>query len=204
MKSFFLLSLIFFTTSCAFGPLMMNETATTVGRENSDLNIGYGAAGYVAKYNYGILDNLDFGVQYENFSLGARLKYAFINNNTQGFSFATAVGTGASMGGSHNYVDIIGSYKSNKLEPYFGYRYVSVKTDPVEFEENDEDDDVEFFDFTIDNFKFKYGQAFLGFRYWVSQKWSVNGEVSKLMSIEDINLNDSGVLYAASFSYRFY
>ena len=203
MKNTLLLIMLFITTSCAFGPLMMNETARTVGKGNGDINFGYGLAGYVVKYNYGLLKDLDIGIQYEALSIGVRAKYAFINNQEKGFSLAAALGTGASLGGSHNYADLIASYKNERFEPYFGYRYVSVKTDPVEFEDNEDDDVIDLSFLRIDSFKYKYGQAFLGFKYWFTDKWNFTSEISKLVSIEDVTLRDSGFLYAASFTYKF-
>ena len=105
-----LLLLVSFTASCAVGPLVFHETARAVGFTNHELIGGAGQAGLVFKWNYGLTENLDLGIQFESLSLGLRAKYAFIKSGENGFSLASSAGTGFSVGGSHYYGDLIGSY----------------------------------------------------------------------------------------------
>lgn len=98
-------------SACAFGPLVTHETARTVGKGHHEVLGGYGNSGYVIKWNAGITDDIDIGLQLESLSLGIRGKYAFINNE-RGFSVAAAAGIGSSIGGSHYYGDLLASYKN--------------------------------------------------------------------------------------------
>ena len=147
-----------FLTSCAVGPLVIHETARTVGNSNHELIAGGGQAGFIAKWNYGLSENLDIGLHWESLSLGVRAKYAF-ENKEAGWSFATALGTGGSVGGSHYYADFIASHKHGAWEPYMTLRAVHVKTDPVDFA----DENTGSLDFTIQKEQYNYGQFI--FRY---------------------------------------
>lgn len=170
-------------SACAFGPLVTHETARTVGRGNHEVLGGYGNAGYVIKWNAGITDDADLGIQLESLSIGLRGKYAFVNNE-RGFSFAAAAGLGSSIGGSHYYGDLLGSYKNAWWEPYTTFRYVHVKTDPIEVKDKDPDGP---FDFTISSYQYDYGQLFLGNRFWLTEKWILSVEASSIV------LHSSGV-----------
>src|SRR4051794_11386575 len=88
---------------CAVGPLVSHETARTVGKGHNELVAGYGIAGYALKWNLGLDDSLDVGIHWESLSLGARAKYAFINGREHGWSLASALGAGLSIGGKHYY-----------------------------------------------------------------------------------------------------
>lgn len=79
MKNNILILLMLTTTvlsGCAVGPLVSHETARTVGTTNHELMAGYGQAGYVIKWNYGLNENLDVGLHWESLSIGVRAKYA--------------------------------------------------------------------------------------------------------------------------------
>jgi predicted porin len=53
--------------------------------------------------------------------------------SSEGIALALQVGTGISIGGSHQYGDFIVSYRVNEaFEPYGLFRYVYVKNDPIE------------------------------------------------------------------------
>jgi hypothetical protein len=188
-----------FLNGCAVGPLVQHDTARTVGKGNNEFVGGIGQAGFVAKWNYGLTDKWDFGVQWESFSLGLRTKYAFIDDN-DGWSFAGAVGTGASVGGSHYYADLLGSYLVKSWEPYGTLRFVRVKTDPVEFK----DENTGTVDFTVNSSSYGYGQAILGTRYWFNAHWLVSAEVSSLFSMSSDLKIGSGVLVGIAGGYRFH
>jgi len=188
---------LFCLTSCAVGPLVSHESARTVGKSNHELAGGYGNAGLALKWNYGLSDNFDLGVQLESLSLGLRAKYSFLNMK-EGWSFATAGGLGSSVGGKHYYVDLMTSYFSGKWEPYTTLRAVHVKTDPVEF--NDEDTGM--LNFTVDRIHYNYGQLMLGSRFWFTQKFFFSGEASTIFAISGFN-SDSNLLLNAALGYRF-
>lgn len=187
-------------TGCAVGPLMLHETARTVGKSHSDFAVGAGNAGFFAKWNYGLLENLDLGLQWESMSIGVRAKYALIKNDSNGFSMALALGTGSSVGGSHNYGDLIVSYLTSSFEPYLAYRYVKVKTDPVEFKDKNSDGK---FDFTINGDKYSYDQAILGFRIWLSNNWIFTAEGARLQSRSSALKGDAMWIGSGGFGYRF-
>jgi hypothetical protein len=170
--------LFLFLCSCAIGPLTSHETARTQGQGNYELAGGYGTSGYVLKWNYGIVDHFDVGVQLESLSMGVRIKYAFIEAKEQGFSMAGALGAGSSIGGHHQYGDLTASYLNEKWEPYGAFRYVYVKIDPVDFKDKDTGD----VEFSTPSSSYNYGQAFLGTRFWIDPHWYLSGEVSSLMS----------------------
>lgn len=195
----FLNSFVFvFLSGCAVGPLVSHETARTVGDSNHELIGGYGQAGYVFKWNYGLTENLDLGLHWESLSIGIRAKYAFINNKA-GWSMASAFGNGASIGGSHYYLDVVGSYLTGSWEPYGTVRVVHVKLDPVEFRSKDTGQ----ISFTIDRAEYDYGQLIVGTRYWLSDHWLFSIEASSLFSISSGFRAGNGVFGGASFGYRF-
>jgi hypothetical protein len=199
MKRFLFYAVVVATLSgCAVGPLVSHETARTVGNSNHELIGGYGMAGYVVKWNYGLTKNLDLGLHWESLSIGLRAKYAFINNR-EGWSFATALGAGSSIGGSHYYGDIIGSYLAGPWEPYGTVRLVHVKTDPLEFKDKDTGDIA----FTVPSADYDYGQFILGTRYWISAHWLFSLEASSLFAVSSGLKIGNGVLVGGSFGYRF-
>lgn len=202
MKRPVILILIFcslnFLSGCAIGPLVSHETARTVGKSNHELIGGYGQAGYAFKWNYGVAENWDIGLHLESLSWGIRTKYAFLNSTT-GWSVATALGTGLSIGGRHYYGDIIGSYLVDSWEPYGTLRLVHVTNDPVELR----DKKTGTLDYTIDKFEYEYAQAIVGTRYWFSEHWLLSLEVSSLISItQGVKIGNS-LIAGAAFGYRF-
>lgn len=200
MKKIGLLFITLATLSgCAVGPLVVHETGRTVGASNHEVIVGYGLSSYVAKWNYGVNPNLDFAVQLEALSLGVKLKYAFINNVEKGWSLAAAIGTGVSIGGRHYYADVITSYLTGSWEPYTALRVVRVKTDPLDFK-NEDTGNV---DFTVDAYQYNYGQYILGVRYWFNPNWLFSLEGSALFSMSSSVKIGSSSLVGASFGYRF-
>jgi hypothetical protein len=189
---------IIFLSGCAVGPLVSHETARTVGNSNHEFVGGYGQAGYVLKWNYGLTENLDLGLHWESLSIGIRAKYSFINN-TSGWSIASAIGTGSSIGGSHYYGDIIGSYLTGDWEPYGTVRFVHVKNDPLEFKNQD----TGLANFTIDSIEYDYGQFILGTRYWFTKHWLLSLETSSLFTISSGFNSANSIFAGASFGYRF-
>ncbi len=187
-----------FLSSCAIGPLVSHDTARTVGKSNHELIGGYGDAGYAFKWNYGLNDNLDFGLHLESLSIGLRAKYAFINNK-EGWSFATALGTGSSLGGSHYYGDIVGSYLVGSWEPYGTIRLVHVTTDPLELK----DTDTGQINFVVASSEYNYGQFMIGTRYWLNQNWLLSVEASSLFTdSSDFDIS-KGIIAGAALGYRY-
>ncbi len=201
MKYFFFLSLLIaclFVSGCAIGPLVGHEPARTVGKSNNEFVGGIGNAGYIFKWNYGLSEDLDIGLQAESYSVGVRGKYAFINNATGGLSLAAALGRGVSIGGNHSYVDFIGSYLVNQWEPFVTTRLVHVKSDPTRFKSKGLK-----IDFTIDKNEYDYGQFILGTRYWLNTHWTLSFEVSSLFKASSgVTIGDK-TLAGATFGYRF-
>lgn len=198
-KFLFLLSVILSTSGCAIGPLVLHESARTVGNSNSEIIGGYGQAGGVFKWNYGLTDNLDIGVHWESLSLGVRAKYAFINSKSSGWSMASAIGTGRSFGGSHYYADLILSHFSGSWEPYSALRFVHVKNDPLEFKNKD----TGAVDFTIKGSEYDYGQIILGSRYWFDKSWLFSLEASTFTTLSSEFIVDTGLIVGGAFGYRF-
>lgn len=190
---------ILFLAGCAVGPLVSHETARTVGHTKHELVSGWGQPGVVLKWNYGISENWDFGVHIETLSVGIRTKYAFINNHSHGWSLATALGVGSSVGGSHSYADLILSYFVDSWEPYGALRIVDVKSDKKKFT----DQDTGQITFEIDSAQFQYGQGILGTRYWVNPHWLFSLEFSTLFGITSGFKADQQLIGSAGFGYRF-
>lgn len=197
MKRFFVALSFLSLSACAVGPLVSHETARTVGNANHELIGGYGQAGYVVKWNYGITKDLDFGIHWESLSIGVRFKYAFINPSA-GFALAAAAGAGSSVGGEHYYGDLLASYKSGHWEPYGTVRIVHVKTDPVEFR----DKDTGIFDFTVPSATYEYGQGILGTRFWFTENWLLSVEASTLFAITKGFEFSNGFFAGGAFGYR--
>lgn len=187
-------------SSCAFGPLVTHETARSLGSGNHDLLGGYGSADYVIKWNVGLSENWDMGIQYESLSLGLRFKYAVINNKENGFSLAGALGIGSSLGGSHYYGDIMTSYLTGWWEPYSNLRLVHVTIDPIDFGHKDNS----VFDFTIPRTEYSYGQFFLGSRFWIHEHWTISVEASTLFGITSGIKYGHNVLAGVAVGYRFF
>ena len=195
----FLLICVGALSGCALGPLVNHETARSVGNSNHELMVGAGQAGWVGKWNYGLTENLDLGLHYESLSLGVRAKYAFLNSNN-GWSIAGALGTGSNIGGSHSYGDILISHMSGTWEPYATFRYVSVKTDPVEFR----DTNTGQVDFTINTPNFTYGHYFVGTRIWFTPKFLLSLELSQLVSLnDDFRIESDSAIFSGALGYRF-
>lgn len=196
--SLFILTLGLFEFGCALGPLTSHETARSVGRFNSEISGSYGTAIYGLKWNFGITENWDIGAQYETLSFGYRTKYSFVNSPT-GWSFAGALGTGASIGGSHNYIDALASYMGTNWEPYFTLRVVNVTTDPVDVQNNETGTKY----FTINSSKYSYGQIFAGSRYWMTKNWLLSMEASTLFPVGGDLTVGSTILGSLALGYRF-
>lgn len=185
--------------SCTVGPLVLHETGRTVGRHHNELELGAGSAGQLAKWNFGLADDLDVGIQYEMLSVGARVKYAFINRPDHGLSLAGAAGAGRSRGGHYYNGDLVASYLNGPWEPYGGLRYTYAKSDPDDL--NDKDSGI--FDFTIHSDTYEYGQTFVGSRYWFNPNWLLSVEASSLFSLSDSLRLDNNFLLGLALGYRF-
>ncbi len=185
-------------SGCAVGPLVSHETARTVGMSKHEVIAGFGEAGYVFNWNYGLNEDLDLGLHWESLSIGLRAKYAFINKK-EGWSLASALGAGSSIGGRHYYGDLIGSYLSGPWEPYGTLRAVHVNADPIEFK-NQQTGSVEF---TVDKTEFNYAQAILGTRYWFSPNWLMSFEASSFAALTSGLVFSNAVLLGGSLGYRF-
>lgn len=181
--------------NCALGPLVTHETARTVGQSNHEWIGGFGNAGYIVKWNYGLTENLDIGLHYESTNIGWRAKYAFLNAK-EGWSLASAFGSGFSLTGSYNNLDFIGSYGIGDWEPYGILRLV--QTQGVDWhtpEGNGLFDNQTFSGLTLN-----YAQVMLGTRYWLTEKWMVSAELSALSFTK---FEFTAPIYSAAFGYRF-
>jgi len=191
--------LLIFITGCV-GPLVSHETARTVGRSAAELTFGEGSAGTVAKFNYGVLKDLDLGIHIESLSAGVRAKYAFVNAPEGGFSFAAALGTGETFNGKYNNVDLIASLLREKWEPYGTFRFVRVD---LESNELDSSDDTGLFDLKKGETIYTYGQVILGSRYWFDPHWIGSLEASSLISFSKTIDFDDNILVGAALIYKF-
>lgn len=198
MTKYLILISLFIITSCAVGPLTSHETARSNGKGNHQLVGGLGNSGVALKWNYGLTENLDLGLQIESYSTGIRAKYSFINEQDKGWSLAAAAGTGVSIGGSHYYGDLMGSYLSGKWEPYTNLRIVKVEVDEMEFE----DEDTGETQFTIDSARYSYGHYFLGTRYFLTENWLISGEVSTIFRLSSVSVSNAFV-YSLGLGYKF-
>jgi len=189
---------LFFSSSCAIGPLVNHETARTIGATKQELSVGYGLAGYVFKWNVGINEDFDLGVHLESLSLGVRAKYAFLNSPS-GWSYSGAFGIGTSLGGSHHYADLNASYLSGKVEPYGTLRLVHVKNDPLEFR----DKNTGQVDLVISRSEYDYAQFIFGTRYWHSPKNYFSLEAGTFSSISSGLRIGSGLLFSVAAGGRF-
>lgn len=185
-------------SGCAVGPLMSQETARTVGNGNFELVAGYGQAGYIVKGNYGLLDDLDLGLHLESLSSGLRAKYAFLNEES-GWSLALALGAGYSLGGNHQYGDLSLSYRDGFFEPYGTFRFVHIKTDPIEFKSNNSGELL----FNVGTTTYDYGQLFLGTRLWIADSLFFGIEASMLVALSPEISFRSALFGNAAFGYRF-
>jgi len=181
------------------GPLVSQESARTVGRHNSEIIGGGGQAGWMVKYTFGLTENLDIAAQTEELSVGARIKYAFVNNQEEGWSAAIAGGAGSSIGGEHYYGDLMGSYLFGVMEPYATFRYVHVSIDATDFKDNDNGQTL----FTIPGGSYNYGQAILGTRVWFTKHWLMSAEAASLISLTSGLKFSNDVIVDGAFGYRF-
>jgi len=189
-----------FLQGCAVGPLVVHEPARTVGKGQHELIAGYGHPGAVLKWNVGVAEDLDLGVQFESLSLGLRAKYAWINEKERGLSLATAAGFGASIGGSHYYGDLILSHRSPQIEPYAAVRAVRVKTDPTEFR----DENTGELEFRVEEAEYSYGQGTLGIRAWPTKTWLISAEASTLFTLSDsLTIVGTNVFIGAATGFTF-
>lgn len=188
-----------FLSGCAIGPLVGHETGRTVGRGHHELAGGVGETGFMAKWNYGITEDLDLGLHWESLSLGVRGKYAFINNRQSGWSLAGALGVGSSFGGDHVYADLIASRLAGRWEPYGTIRVVRVKSDPVKFQEKDTGKEI----FIVQVEEFEYAQGMLGTRYWFTDHWSLSVEAGSLASMTSGFRVGDNAFASAGLGYRF-
>ncbi len=196
---YLVLTSFLFLSGCAFGPIVGGESARSVGDGGKDVIFGYGQAGYVFKFNYGLNPNWDLGMQLEALSIGVRTKYAFINNQELGWSLAGALGAGSSFGGTHYYADVIGSYLNSGWEPYLIARLVHIVTDPVKFA----DTNNSFLNgTTIPSTEYNYGQVMLGLKYWFTKNWNFNAEVGSL-SYLSVGTLKGNAFVTGTFGYRF-
>ncbi len=177
---------------------MSHETARTVGQSNHEILGGFGQVGYVFKWNYGATENLDLGLYTEALNTGLRAKYAFLNSSA-GWSFATALGTGVSIGGTTTNIDLITSYATGSWEPYGTVRLVQSKTDPIEFK----DKNTGQVDFTIEKSEFSYGQFILGNRFWFSPHWLLSVEASTLFPVSSGFGSSRNWFASLALGYRF-
>lgn len=186
-------------TSGCVGPLVVHETARSVGRHNSEIVFGAGQTGGVLKYSFGLTESVDLGFQLETQAIGVRLKYAILNQRENGLSIALAGGLGSSTGGSHVYGDLMTSYLFGTFEPYGAIRYVQVKTDPQEFKDRETNQTY----FTLPSTEFQYAQAILGTRIWFNPHWLFSLEAGELFSVNNVARVHSGVFLNGAFGYRF-
>jgi hypothetical protein len=190
--------ILMMSAGCAFGPITAHETARTVGEGHHEFAAGYGQTGGVVKWSYGLSENLDLGLQIESLSQGARIKYAFINNQSYGWSLASAVGAGVSWGGNHQYVDFLASYLAKSWEPYSMLRLVQVHMDSSDWKNAIGNVDIH-----VDSTQYSYGQVFIGTRYWFTPKFFVSLEATNIFSISAGLSSSNNFLGGATLGYRF-
>lgn len=179
IQAVFLTASAMILSSCVMGPINTFETGRTLSPGKGELLFGMGNTGYAGKLSFGLSDNLDFGLQLETFSLGARLKYALMNNQEKGFSMSIAGGAGVGGGQSyHSYGDIIASYLSGDFEPYASLRLVHAVNKSYEEKKASEFDSI----YTLQKPEFDYQQYSFGLRYWVNEQLTLNIEATKLQA----------------------
>ncbi len=184
-------------TGCVTGPFASYETARTVGQGSDEIIGGFGTSGYSFKWNHGLTNRFDIGVQLEQLSVGLRGKYALIQAS-QGFAFTAALGLGASGYGSHYYGDLLLSDLIGQFEPYSTLRLTHVNVDKLQFRDKNNGTVIA----RIDAGQFDYGQVIVGTRYWINSNWSLAGELSVLLALGAVHIDDT-VLGSAAFAYRF-
>lgn len=186
-------------SGCAVGPLVSQEPARTLGYGKHEMIFGAGQAGYALKWNFGVAENVDVGLQWESLSLGLRAKYAFINRKEGGWSVAGAGGIGTSIGGNHYYGDLLASHLADWFEPYGTLRIVHVTTDPVEFKSQT----TGVVNFRIQSANYDYGQFMLGSRFWLSKTWMLSVEASTLFPVSAGLGFGSNLIIGAAAGFRF-
>ncbi len=164
MKQYLLILLSLFILGCVqlepIGPVSNGDTARTLGKRNHSVraslnplpttlkqgpnNITYNAIGQL-RYDYGVLNNVDIGIQMESpENIGLQLKYAPVNNQKMGWSFGGSLGTGYIKGdpptGESLFFSLARGYLSGALlashkmklknkkvfEPFGGVRHTEV------------------------------------------------------------------------------
>jgi len=169
----------FLTTSC-IPPLASHETARTLGSGNQEIQGGLGVYGHVLKWNFGLTQDLDVGIQWETFNLGLRAKYAFIHNAQRGFSLATAVGGGNVTNGTYYYGDLIVSYLAGDWEPYGTIRASHINCDSVVDHTKTNPDFADLF--KCDRRTYDRIQLILGTKYWLNEQWFLTLEGGKVFA----------------------
>ena len=184
---------IILTGCTVFGPIQNHDRGRSLGKGNHNLRFNFISSENTKvngqdqkettrdtlpgmRYDYGLNENWDIGFQYEILSLGARAKYAFLNNEV-GLSSSFSFGIGAGLGGEYYNIGLATSYRSNNWEPFLNYRltYANIYSDEKEHE---------FLGgvikYTKDPDHF-YGQIFLGTKYWFNDIFALSTEVSRIM-----------------------
>lgn len=178
-----LLILVFVTTGC-LAPLAIQETGRTLGEGYSEIVGGIGSPGHVLKFNYGVTENLDLGIQWESINLGLRAKYAFLNNPVAGWSVAGALAAGSVSLGNYYMADVIGSHLSGDWEPYAALR-ISRTICRETFEEKEKKSSDLLNIISCDKKFYDRGQLTIGSKYWLSGQWFLALELGTLFSASE-------------------
>lgn len=171
MRQSFLIIFLIFISSCSIAPVNMTTTARSLGENKNQIKLDLPVTGLL--YERGLTSKFDMGFGIEEqiapvFHLFA--KYAFINNEESGFSFAEIVGGGysGSIGRSKSiYFSPIVSYRHNSFEVFTSYRINYVRWDN-DLNQDQRDDILSF----IPREKsFHYHQMDAGFNF-LGDKWT--------------------------------
>jgi hypothetical protein len=187
-----------FLLSGCIPPLAVHETGRTLGESHSEIVGGIGNLGHLIKFNYGVTDNLDLGVQWETFNFGIRAKYAFVNNPVSGWAFAGAMGTGSVQDGNYYLGDLITSYLSGDWEPYGAMR-LSRTICKETFEDRAKKNSSEFILIACDKKFYDRLQLTVGSKWWFSAQWFWALEVGALLE----NSKEPGLIVSTSLGYKF-
>ena len=175
---------VFFLFASCISPLASHETARTLGEGNQEVIGGLGVFGHVLKWNMGITEDLDVGVQWETFNLGLRAKYAFINSKQSGFSLATALGGGNVNNGTYYYGDLMTSYLTGDWEPYGTIR-ASHTTCNARQDKSKEGKEHIGEVFKCDRRTYDRIQLTIGAKYWLNDKWFLTLEGGRVFATRE-------------------
>lgn len=178
--------LLLLSSGCAIAPFSTLQTGRSSGAGDMTLDVG-AAMNFVipaAKFQYGITENLDLGVQYESFNVGALLKYAFVNNPS-GWSFAAIGSYGSISNGEYYYFGPILSYKSNIFEPFLSVRLNGVRYDGSTYDNSS-------IRITFSGGRIQYLQYSAGTAIWFSEKVGLIAEYTTFGSIENATFSNGG------------